>query len=126
MYSARGWAAPRLETAADYCTTTVAPKVADTLRTTASQVNPKDTGRRSGLRSVLSISILAIAGAAAAGALAMLVRRQLKAVDDLPLDESDPADVENADRSGAKVPGQAPAPAHQDAAMNGQATSSAW
>src|SRR6266702_3607479 len=43
VYTARSWAAPRLESAADYCTTTVAPKVSSALRTTARQVRPADT-----------------------------------------------------------------------------------
>lgn len=128
VHSARGWAAPRIETAADYCTATVAPKVADALRTTARQVSPDDaaTSRKSGLRSALSLSILGVAAAAAAGAAAMLLRRQLKSVDDKPASERDAINVEDSAEPGATVPGQAAAPASQDAGVNGQTASSAW
>lgn len=80
VYPARGWAAPRLEIAADYCTATVAPRVADALRSTARQVSPAETaGRRLSPRTVVSASVLATVVLAAAGAAAVLVRRQYKA-----------------------------------------------
>ena len=115
VYVARGWAAPRLETAADYTTTTAAPRVADTLRSTARQVSPEDVSdRRSTMRSVLSISILAGAALAAAGAVAILVRRQYKSAMEAYTEE-DAFDVEDmhepAAERGASVPGQSAAPA---------------
>lgn len=123
--SARGWAAPRIETAADYTTETVAPKVADALRSTARQVSPPDS-RKSGLRSALSKSILAVAAAAAAGAIAMIVRRQLKSVNDKPVPGSEDMDAEDSAEPGARVPGQAGSPSDQGAGVNGQTASSAW
>src|ERR1700761_7020664 len=52
VYTARRWAAPRLDNAAEYCTTTVAPKVSSALRTTARQVRPTDM-RKSKRSSIL-------------------------------------------------------------------------
>jgi hypothetical protein len=73
VYSARSWTAPRLEVAADYCTTTVAPKVSSALRSTASQVRPVDA-RKTKRSSVMTWSLLGAAVAAALGAAAVLVR----------------------------------------------------
>jgi hypothetical protein len=114
VYVARGWAAPRLENAADYTTTTVAPRVADALRSTARQVRPEDVSpRRSAMRAVLSISILAAAALAAVGAVAILVRHQYKSAMDADTQE-DVVDVEDrhepAAERGASVPGQSAAP----------------
>jgi trimeric autotransporter adhesin len=70
VYTARTWTAPRLDSAADYCTTTVAPKVSTALRNTARQVRPAEpaSSKRSPMLtwSVLGASILAALGAAAA------------------------------------------------------------
>jgi hypothetical protein len=77
VYTARSWAAPRLESAADYCTTTVAPKVSSALRTTARQVSPADT--TSSKRSMLTWSVLGASILAAAGAAAVLVRYRYRA-----------------------------------------------
>lgn len=82
VYSARGWTAPRLENAADYCTTTVAPRVSAALRTTAKQVSPEDAQRQRGLRSPMSWSFLALALLAAAGAVTALLRRRYSAAID--------------------------------------------
>ena len=72
VYTARSWAAPRLDNAAEYCTTTVAPKVSAALHTTARQVSPEDvkTSKRSSVVtwSLLGAAILAALGAAAAAA----------------------------------------------------------
>lgn len=130
VYSARGWAAPRLETAADYCTTTMAPKVAGALRTTARQVRPAEPDNgRSMLRSVLSMSILGVAAVAAIGAIAALVRRQYKSTTETGTG-SDVMDVGDSAEPGA-VPGQAGAPASQStsptgAGVNGQTSPSGW
>jgi hypothetical protein len=113
-YSARGWAAPRLESAADYYMGTVSPRVADALRSTARQVRPEEpaSSRRS-LRSALSMSVLGLAVLAAAGAVAALVRRQYKAA--MHADgEGDVVNVGDANEptatTPAPVPGQASAP----------------
>ena len=49
VYNARRWAAPQLENAAEYTTTTAAPKVSAVLLSTARQVNPEDVPHQSGL-----------------------------------------------------------------------------
>lgn len=84
VYNARGWAAPWLENAADYCTSTAAPAVSSALRSTASQVRPADTSgnRNRGMRSVLSWSALAAAAVAAVGAAVALVRHRYRAAMD--------------------------------------------
>jgi trimeric autotransporter adhesin len=79
VYSARGWAAPRLENAADFTTATVAPKVSSALRGTARQISPGPTRRKKGLWSVLRWSLLATAALAAGGAAALLVRQRYRA-----------------------------------------------
>jgi len=109
VYTARSWAAPRLESAADYCTTTVAPKVSSALRTTARQVRPADTtsSKRSMLTwSVLGASILAALGAAAA--LARYRYRAAIAADSETADEEVPADSS----------GSQPAPTSPDGAQS--------
>jgi hypothetical protein len=75
---AREWAAPRLESAAEAVSTTVAPKVADALRSTASQVRPAGSPARTGLRRLLDWRWLLGAGAvlAAAGATAAVAMRR--------------------------------------------------
>lgn len=112
VFTARGWAAPRLEHAADYTTAEVAPRVAGALRSTARQVSPKGAGgRRPSLRSALSVSVFAIATFAALGAVAALVRRRYKAAMEADT-ESDVVDIEDGDEPGA---------AHASAASNGSA-----
>jgi hypothetical protein len=94
VYTARSWAAPRLDNAADYCTTTVAPKVSAALRTTARQVSP--TEMKSSKRSpVLIWSVLGAAIVAALGAAAAAVRyryRSAIAADSEAADEEATAD----------------------------------
>jgi hypothetical protein len=93
-HSARGWAGPRLEEAAEYTTSTaapavsaaltkkVAPRVSSALRTTARQVTPPDLRRKRSLRSALAWSALSATVLAAAGAVATLVwRRYREAMD---------------------------------------------
>lgn len=110
VHSARGWTAPRLEEAADYCTDTVAPRVAAALRSTARQVRPDDAKGKPSLRSVLSVSVLAVATLAAAGAVAVLVRRQYKAAMEADT-ESDVMDIEDRDEPGTARREQASASA---------------
>jgi hypothetical protein len=84
VYTARSWAAPRLESAAerlesaaDYTSSTVAPKVSAALRSTAAQVKPADT--KSSRKTVLTWSVLGAAILAALGAGAALARRRYRA-----------------------------------------------
>jgi len=89
--SARHWMAPRLENAADYTTSTmapavsdalvknVAPRVAAVLRNTARQVDPEPRKSRSSLRSTLTWTALTAAVLAGAGAFGTLVWRRYRA-----------------------------------------------
>jgi hypothetical protein len=72
VFSARSWAAPRLEGAADYTSKTLAPKVSDALRATARQVSPPDP--KSSRKRVLAWTALGAAIAAALGAAAAVAR----------------------------------------------------
>ncbi len=74
VHHVRSWAAPRLESAADYCTTTVAPRVSAALRSTARQVRPDQVVVVKKRSPALTWSLLAAAVLAAAGAAAALVR----------------------------------------------------
>jgi trimeric autotransporter adhesin len=74
VFVARKWAAPRLESAADYTTNTVAPKVSSALRSTAQQVKPVEPKRN-----VLKWSMLAAGILAGVGAAAVLVRFRFRA-----------------------------------------------
>jgi hypothetical protein len=76
VFIARKWAAPRLESAADYTTSTMAPKVSATLRSTADQVRPVETSSK---RSVLTWTMLAAGIVAGLGAAAALVRYRFRA-----------------------------------------------
>lgn len=75
VYTARSWAAPRLDTAADYCTTTVAPRLSSALHSTARQVNPVDTTTSTKRSSMLTWSVLGAAILAAMGAAAAVLVR---------------------------------------------------
>lgn len=77
VHSARIWAAPRLENAADYTTDTMAPKVSAALRATARQIAPEDM-RRKRTSQTLTWSVLAAAVLAGAGAAAALVRQRYR------------------------------------------------
>ncbi len=84
--SVRGWMAPRLESAADYTTSTAAPavskavvkkaapRISAALRTTAKQVRP--ASRRPAIRPALAWSALAATVLASAGAVAALLWRR--------------------------------------------------
>jgi hypothetical protein len=76
LFTARTWAAPRLESAADYTANTVAPKVADALRSTAQQVAPEP--QKSG-RAWLKWTMLGAGIAAGIGAAAALMRYRFRA-----------------------------------------------
>lgn len=75
--TARGWAAPRLDQAADALTGAVAPKVSSALHTTASKMAPAPAAK-SGIRRLLDWRLLVGAGAviAAAGAAAAMAMRK--------------------------------------------------
>lgn len=76
VFSARKWAAPKLESVADYTATTVAPTVSSALRNTAAQVRPAEPASPAKRRmtAALTWSLLGAAVVAAAGAVAALAR----------------------------------------------------
>jgi hypothetical protein len=138
VYTARSWAAPRLDSAADYCTTTVAPKVSSALHTTARQVSPagtKSTKRTSMLTwSLLGAAILAGLGAAAA--MARYRYRSAVAAESETADEEVLADSEGSQAAPVSPDGnRATAPAQADAGkedpgteapVNGRVKTSGW
>jgi len=123
VISARRWAVPRLEGAADYTTGTVAPKVSSALRSAAKQVKPVE--QKSKKRSALTWSLLAAAVAAGLGAAAALVRyryRAASAADSEIADEQAmgrPAPTAGADGTTQKDP-------NADTSANGRVTTSSW
>jgi hypothetical protein len=133
VHSARSWAAPRLDNAADYCTTTVAPKVSAALHSTARQVSPPQpaSSKRS---SMLTWSILGAAILAAVGAAGAVVRYRYRtaiAADSETADEEVPADS-TGNQTMASTPdgNQAAAGNTKDkdaeTSVNGQVTASGW
>jgi hypothetical protein len=82
---ARGWAAPRLEDAADAITASVAPKVSSALRSTARTVKPAEP-QKTGIRRLLDWRLLfgigALVAAAGAAAAVMMKQRYQSATED--------------------------------------------
>jgi hypothetical protein len=109
--SARGWLAPRLESAADYTTSTaapavsealvknVAPRVSGALRSTARQVSPpKARSSKPSLKSALAWTSLVATVLAAAGAAGTVVWRRYRAAMDADTQPDAAADgTRNAD-----------------------------
>jgi len=128
VYTTRVWAAPRLESAADYHTTTVAPKVSSALLTAAKQVRPEDLTKKKS-HSVLTWSVLAAAVLATAGAAAALVRIRYRAA--MVADEEDefeagtaPTGTESTTTAAASTADSAATSA--DAGVNGRVSASGW
>jgi len=129
VYRARVWTAPRLESAADYTTATMAPKVSSALRVTARQVSPQDVSQKNG-RSALAWSILGAAVLAAAGAVAAMVRHRYRSA--MAADIEEDASAETAP-AGTATPGSpdgsadsadAPAATSTDSGVNGRVSAS--
>lgn len=122
VFNARGWAAPRLESAADYVTATAAPKVSSALRSTAQQVNPAP--QRNRMRSALTWSIFGAAIVAALGAAAAVIRQRYQAAmaADTEVDEAEgtPASAD------AGKTDSAPAGSSTDTGVNGRVSASGW
>lgn len=78
VHTARTWAAPRLEVAADYTTDTIAPAVSSALRATARQVRPEPAAK-SRKSKVAAWSVLGVAALTAAGAAAVMARYRYRA-----------------------------------------------
>lgn len=131
VYVTRVWAAPRLESAADYTTATMAPKVSSALRFTARQVRPEDAQKTS--RSVLTWSALAAAVLATAGAVAALVtyksRTSTPSNAEEEFGQAGAAGAESAtagaEGSAEASPGAADS-ASTEAGVNGRVSTSGW
>jgi hypothetical protein len=133
VYNARSWAAPRIDTAADYCATTVAPKVSTALHNTARQVRPVEAtkSRRS---SILIWSVLGAAVLAALGAAAAMARYRYRAeiaAESEDADEEvlpDPAGGQAAPASpdGTRPASEKPKGQDTETPANGRVTASGW
>ncbi len=131
VYNARSWAGPRLDSAAEYCTTTVAPKVSAALHNTARQITPTEPKKRS---SVITWSLLGAAILAALGAAAAAARYRYRAAiaaDSETADEEVLGDSTGSQSAPNTPDGSRPRaekPKDQDAekSVNGQVTTSGW
>ena len=126
VYRARVWTAPRLESAADYTTDTMAPKVSSALRVTAQQVRPPDMQRKNG-RSALTWSVLGVAVLAAAGAVAAMVRHRYRSAMAADTEEDTSAGTAPAGMAtpdGSADSASAPATTSPDAGVNGRVSAS--
>ena len=129
VYRARVWTAPRLESAADYTTATMAPKVSSALRVTARQVSPPDMQRKNG-HSALAWSVLGAAVLAAAGAVAAMVRHRYRSAMAADTEEDASAGTAPAEAAMPGAPdGSAdsagtPAATSPDAGVNGRVSAS--
>jgi hypothetical protein len=137
VYVTRVWAAPRLESIADYTTVTAAPAVSSALRSTAQQVRPVDGTKKS--RSMLTWSLLAAAVAATAAAVAALVRYRYRSSIEVDTEEEfGPVDQPGAGTGGTATQATAPAEgsaaggqnpagsASADTGVDGRVSSSGW
>jgi trimeric autotransporter adhesin len=132
VYTARTWAAPRLENAADYTSSTVAPKVSAALRSTARQVQPADA--KSSRKTILTWSVLGAAVLAALGAAAAVARYRYRtaiAADTETADEEVMADSADSQAAPVTPDGTLPAdakPADQgtETSVNGRVTATGW
>lgn len=122
VYVTRVWAAPRLESVADYTTATVAPKVSTALRGTANQVRPADLKKS---HSALTWSLFAAGVTAIAGAVTAMVRYKYRT--------ATAADADDFDTAGSGTPTANPADASAesttastDAGANGRVSASGW
>jgi hypothetical protein len=130
VYTARSWAAPRLDSAADYTTAIIAPKVSAALRSTANQVRPAD--QTSSKRSILTWSMLGAAILAALGAAAAVARYRYQtaiAADSETADEEVMSDSSGSQAAPASPEGKQPADAKSkdqgtETSANGRVTAS--
>ncbi len=139
--SVRVWTAPRLESAAEYTTTTAAPKVSSALRISARQIRPADVTAKKP-RSALTWSVLAAALLATGGAVAALVRYRYRAgvtpgegenlegpgggTAATGTEAPTPAQAGAASAPGAAADSTADADADADAGVNGRVSTSGW
>jgi hypothetical protein len=127
VFSARCWAAPRLESVADYTSGTVAPKVSSVLRDTARQISPPNR-RKEGFCPALRWPLLATVAAAMAGAAALLARRRYRAAmvadteEDAPVAAGQPTSATGTES--ARSTGSASADGPADTGVNGRVSAS--
>jgi len=122
IHGARSWAAPRLDSAADYTTKTAAPKVSSALKKTARQVKPSN-GRSK--RSVLAWTAFGAAILAAAGAGAVLARYRYRAAIAADTEQPDSERPDGRSEVSPNAPAS-PADANTDTSVNGRVTTSKW
>ena len=122
VYSARVWAAPRLESAADYVTATAAPAVSSALRSTAQQVRPPAPRRR---RSGLTWSLLGAAIVAALGAVGAIIwqRYQAAMAADTEVDEAEETTTSG---DAGKTDSAPAAGTGTDTGVNGRVSADRW
>jgi hypothetical protein len=136
VYVTRVWAAPRLESIADYTTGTAAPAVSTALRSTAQQVRPVDVTQKKS-RSMLTWSLLAAAVLATAGAVAALVRYKTSNSMEVDAEEEFGPVGQTGTDTGAATTAATPAEgsatgqgasdsAQADAGVNGRVSTSGW
>ena len=137
VYTARTWAAPRLENAADYTSSTVAPKVSAALRSTARQVQPADA--KSSRKAILTWSVLGAAILAAVGAGVAVARYRYRtaiAADSERADEEVMADSSGSQAAPVNPDGTPPTDAKPadanptdqgtETSVNGRVTATGW
>lgn len=127
FFNARRWAAPRLEDAADYTTTTAAPAVSSALLATAKKVRPAQETKHSALK----WSLLASACLAAAGAVAAAVRYKYRSAMATDTEVEDTAAADAAVEpivSTAPTTAEPAEPATDDveASVNGRVSKDGW
>ena len=132
VYSARTWAAPRLDDAAEYATSTVAPKVSAALHSTASKVRPADA--KSKRATILTWSVLGAAVLAALGAAAAAARYRYRAAIAADSEAADDEEVLG-DSAGSKAAPVTPdgtgsgaksKDGGSETSANGRVTSTGW
>lgn len=124
VHNARGWAAPMIHNAADYTSSTLAPKVSSALHATADQVAPQDASRRK-IRSIITWSALGVAVAAALGAAGVLARKRYQ--DAMAADtEADATDGTTPTATDAAAESAGTAGTSTEAGVNGRVSTSGW
>jgi len=127
FFNARRWAAPRLEDAAGYTTTTAAPAVSSALLATAKKVRPAQETKHSALK----WSLLASACLAAAGAVAAAIRYKYRSAMAADTEVEDTAAADAAVEpivSTAPTTAEPAEPATEDAeaSVNGRVSKDGW
>lgn len=120
VFSARSWAAPQLENAADYCTATVAPKVSDALRACARQVRPQ---RKASKRSAVAWTLLGTAVVAALGAAGAVLKHRAKSAAAGADTDTGAAAAASGDADDTTASPDQPAP---DSTANGRVSANDW